>query len=452
MNRSISKIFYGLLLIFFNINIYNINYFTSLIGILLIFTAIWQLRQQSRSFKIAFFVSVFQVIIQTFNLILLCSPYALNSTVNLIISVIGSINMLVLFYHLFYGFEEIAQTVDAEKSTCNPLRCFFLYLIALISAFICSVIAPLLYIFIPIDIIIFIYILYQVRKLDNLLNSYEDFQEKRLDKRYLAILLSYVSLSLIVCFVSLFLFNTDFVHTEIYHKSISNSKEDVEKVKSKMIAVGFDKSILSDLPDDEILKYQNIRAFHETVNIQQSDGGEVRLIPCTSIIDENNVRFLVYYHWIKPPKNDYSDVIGINYQNNEISIAHDEDFNCANIYDKKGNRDIVTYKADIVEKRIDAGDVFYPKVKFKLFGGDAVNQRGFFAVDAVITKKDEFSYNTFVAYCHQYNLFNIKYQNAFDFYLFGTQNNTMSFQDTSTAPNGFVFSMYSFSTFETYKS
>lgn len=443
MKNTIARIFWGSLFIFFNINFYNLNYITTLFGSILLFTSMWQLRKQNRNLRTAFISIIIQLVIHTIVLANLCSPYSSDLNITITITFISSLNMLIFIYNLFSGLNKMTL-INSEINNCNPFMCGFLYFIVIIASFIGLAAPPISIIFIPIVLIIFIYILYQAHKLDIAFSEQDGYlEEKRLNKNYIKILLSYILLSLIVCFVVVIFSNINIIPSEIYNKNDSNSKVDINKIKSKMLLVGFDKSILIDLPDSEIIKYQNIRSSHETILNQLSDGGKLKLVQYVSTLDEDKIRFLVYYKWVKPSKNKFNDVLGINIPYSEFAYPNDIDFNNVILYDRNESSGIVTYKSALIDKRVSNYNMFYPEMKFKLFNGDAINQRGFFAINFIASKPVEFAFNTDIKYYHQYNLLNIKYENALDF--FGTQNNNL-FSLQSNSPNTFVFNTYDFLT------
>jgi len=441
--ESITKIIFGLFLLFFNIKYNNLDVYTSLLGILILCAAIWQLNEENDFMKKAFYHSIVQVVLQTTILLLMCSRFGSNLSKNMIIfTILGWLNMLVMFYNLFAGLGLMAKKQGHKVNAEEMHKCFSLYLFVSILILV-TMILPLSMLVIPVAIIIFIYILVKVYRLNCIVDNNNDvFREKKFDKRNYVYLSGYIFVAILLCFTVLYFTNCKSVHTEIYSKNDILNSSDIQIIKVKMLTLGFSRDILSDLPDSEIVKYRNIRAYHQLIYHQQTDGGDVQLIACASNLDDGKIRYLDYYKWLKNPVHKLTDSFGLDFQGAKTVVPNNIEFSGAALYDLKTDEGVNTYKVDWIDKQVDYFK--YPKVKYRIFGGSAINQRGFIAFNAQITSPTQnTNYNTQFVYCHQSSYLNIPYKDAFE--LMSTQNVTFNFNT-----EGAVFKRFSFITMEEY--
>jgi len=442
---SISKIFFGLLLIFFNINICHLNLLTAFLGSIMIATATWQLRQVNKHLKYAFLYSIVQLVLQTLGLMLFCSQMS-DISITITGAAIGMLCMIALIYNLFCGLAQMAQAQGHDDLSQKLNHCYVLYIISAITIAAAMLIPPLVFIVIPIAVIIFIYILVQVNRLNKAIdNSLNTFEEQRLDVRYSVILGAYLGLTILLCFSVLFFYNCPNVHTEIYEKNDCAEQIDIQSIKNNMLTLGFEQDILDDLPDSEVVNYQNVLSIQNKTYNQQTDGGTLEVTKCVSTYKNGKIRLLLYYKWLTIPNHQYCDRLSVMFPQNLVISPNDINFNGFGLYDKKSKNDTTTYKADFINNEMlsSINSSRNSEVSYRVFGNESINQRGFFAYDAQITTPNlELYYNTIINYSHQRCVFNFNTT---------TEGSTNEQQITFNDPNGLAFDKFQFLFEDNYK-
>jgi hypothetical protein len=409
---SFSKIFWGLFLLFFNINFYHLNVFTSFLGALLLATATWQLRQESKSLKNAYIFSIVELIMQSTGMLMLCAHIdtTLVSSISVFTAVVGTFTMILLIYNLFSGLGQMAAAQGHGELREKLNRCYVLYTIIAIMITVAMFAPQLVVLMFPILIIVFIYILVQVHQFNTVINNCSNvFQERKLNNQYLKLLTGYILLTTLSSFFVLAITNFPNVHTEIYNKSDSTGCFEIQAIKDKMQALGFDKGIVSELPDSEIKNYQDVLSVQNCSTQNLTDGGTLKMIESVSTFQNNKIRFLFYYKWLKLPEHRFSDNLAVDVNRNLISIPYDINFSGFGLYDNKTAKGITTYKAELIKNK-DSNSIpnsITPVIRYRLFGGDATNQRGFFAYNAQTTASSRGNtFETIVDYSHQTSILN----------------------------------------------
>lgn len=428
-NNSITKVFWGLLLIFFDINICHLNLLTTFIGALLLATGIWQLVQVNRNLKFAFAFSLIQLAVQTSSLVLICMQKSGNLSVTisgsqtadsnvgvvLFITVAGTLSSVLLICFLFEGLHDIAVSHNNQPLGSSLNRCIWLYIITA-ALIIAIVFIPYLLIIALIFVIInYIYILAQVNRLSKALDPNDETPECRLDRRYFAALGCFLTLIVISLSVALITTNNPSVHTNIYNKGDTAGQLEINSIRDHMVKLGFDKKILNDLPDSEVKYYKDIHAFHELISSQQTDGGTITMTECISSFTNGAFRILEYYKWNKMPNHCYSDVFSFDVNSQIISMPQNINLDGFGLYDVKTKERVQTFKADFVHMTGVFTDIStYPKIQYRVFDRSKINQRGFIAFDAQIADySNPLDFNVIINYSHQTNIFNFDGTNEF---------------------------------------
>ena len=442
---SISKIFFGLLLMFFNINICHLNLLTSFLGSLLVATATWQLRQVNKHLKNAFLFSIVQLIFQTSGFMLFCSQMS-NINIPLAGAVIGMLCMIALIYNLFSGLAKMAQAQGHDDLSKKLSRCYVLYTISAIIIAAALLIPPLAFIAIPIVAIVFIYILVQVNRLNKAIdNSQNTFEEHRLNVRYSAMLGAYLGLTVLLCFSVLIYYNCPNVNTEIYEKNDCAEQIDIQSIKNNMLTLGFEQAILDDLPDSEVANYQDVLSIQNKTYNQQTDGGMLEITKCVSTYKDGKIRLLIYYKWLTIPKHQYCDRLSVMFPQDLIISPNNTNFNGFGLYDKKSKDGTITYKADFIsEERLSSiSNSRNFEINYRVFGNELTKQRAFFAYDVLVTRPSlELCYNTIINYSHQRSIFNFNNANEVN-----ANQQQITFNDL----NGFAYDKFQFLFEDDYK-
>jgi hypothetical protein len=331
-------------------------------------------------------------------------------------------------------------------------RCFVIYAFILILATLSQFMGQNL-IIIGIACLAFIYILVQIGRFNRFMNITADDTaiviENSLDKKYYLQLAGYLLVSFLAIFLAMYFTNVKSVKSAVYNKNNAPGyATNIDSIRTKMSDVGFSDDVLADLPDMEIIKYDKILSCHVTSSQKNHDGGELQQIICISYFDGGKIRFLAYYKWLKNPVNRISDTISLDYNNKIISPYYDRvtrDFNGAALYDMQTNNGLMTYNADW-EKTI-ADEFVFPIAKLKLFGGNAVNQRGFIAANGRVSSFTKaLAFNTIFNFYHQVSIINFPYVDVMD--SFTNEKSDISFPLKNDNP---VFQKYDTGSNEDYK-
>lgn len=443
---SISRVFLGLMLLFFNINIFHLNLITTFLGAVLIATAAWQLAGESRYFRNAFILSIIQLGIQVLNFILTCSKKSGSLNVVIALVVIGTADMIALLSNLCSGLSEIAHKQGNIELGRKLSRCSGLYFTTAVMMLFTVFMPQMVYIVILPTIIIFIYILVQVNRLEKVANNSSNvIKEKRLDGQFYLMLASCMGLTVLICSAMLIYSNCPDLNAEVYNPNDSNKTADIQGIKSKMLTLGFDKEIVNDLPDSEVANYQNVNSVHSSTNLRSMDEGTLLISECVSTFENGKQRFLVYYKWNEIPDHQFCDKITVDLDADLISIPDDFNFIGFGLYDRKTENGVTTFKTGFVQDESDGSGVTPSNlaVEYRVFGANKTNQRGFFAFNArLVNPRTAFSYNTVVNYSHQKTIFNLN--NTFEI-------NTNQQQSAFGEPNNPVYEKFQLITAENYK-
>ena len=402
---SMSKLFFGFFLLFFNININDLNLITTFIGVLLIVAATWQLQKVNLNFIYAFRCSIVQLVLQSASLMLFCARS--NGGIATAVFLISVINGIVMFYHLFHGLSNMAEVQGHRTLEANLEFCFLLYLIVFTVIVLASFVPVLTIIAVPLALIIFIYILVQVSRLHKAIdNSENTFEERKLTLRFYGMLVLYIGFTAVLCYAVLILKNSPTVDTERYHQNDlpSSVQGDSQSIRNLMQTLGVEEEIVNDLPDSEVLKHQHALSIHCSSDKEKVDGGILEMTQCVSKFQDGNVRLLFYYKWLENPEHPYCDTISIEIPRSLI-WPDTLDYTGFGLYDQKSDRGLTTYRADFLQEGIPSR-FGHCEMEYRVFPKDTIHQRGFFAVDALLTHPHmALNYNTYVTYSHQKSVF-----------------------------------------------
>lgn len=442
MNKSLAKIIWGLFFLFFNINYLYLNILMPVLGLILLVTGLYQLKKINSIIKSAFYLSIFQCFLLIGGLVIYCTEYNTNASINGIYGLISSFFILFLLYHVISGLRKIALDMNIIKANSNLKGCILLYFLSIILMLIHYINNSLFIFILPLIIIFYITILFKFKGYKNAvtkaLNSDEEnipFIPKLTIKYWMVLSLAIIIL-ITTCFSFLYSTNAPNTDTEIFIINDIVETEQISDIRAKMLELGFDEVVLNDIPNSEIMKYKGIKNVNKTEQVEISDGGELQLISYVCQLEENVIKFLEYYKWIKSPRHCYTDLIGFSYNNQEFVFPIN--YNCVTLFDKKENKNTVTYKANYVEK-----NNFMPGIaaKFRVLGNGATNQRGYITFEMLYNSSLTQLYGTVILYVHQSSILNMPYTDSLSFY-----------RTTGASSNSddLVFKRYILGTMETY--
>ena len=421
-HSSLSKLFWGLLLLFFNIRIANLEVFTTSLGILLVTAATWQLSRNNVCLMRAFVLSVAMSVFKVANLVLLCLRQGSEITfsftsgltatgdmnVALCMSLLGSAGMLVLFYNLFHGLGQIAKLRGNAVMANKLYFCFYAYLVVELLIFFMLIIPVLVLIALVALFAFFIYILVQVYRFGIAENDDEALLERKIGRRFYGALGGSILLAVGACITALFFMNAPPVSSQPYTLSTSvNSK--TAALRKTLQKLGFNKKILADLPDSEVLHYkgaQSVKSSNYTVGTD--DGGKLCMTQCFTQFTAGKVRLLDYYKWEKLPSNRYCDLFYMDMNSQLISVLPDSDLEGFALYDTKTTAGTKTNKVNFLKlQETTLTGNMAPMAKYRLLGSGALHQRGFIGYFAQIPEdRYESTAEVIADYSHETSLLN----------------------------------------------
>lgn len=434
-NKALSKIFWGLLLSFFNITNFNLNIYMPFFGAILLVRGLLQIKNQNNYLKTAFIFSIIKLISQSIGIIFACSKINNNYSVNLFFSIILSIITVLLIYYLFAGFKNTATKLELYDEVRRTKNCFLLYFLSIVLMYLTLFLNEIIIITLPVIFIIYIAILVKTYKYNKAIGIESKY---KLNKKYWLVFSCSSLVFIIICYTVLLGANAPKTNITTYNKEDAEVYGNVETIKDEMLKLGFDESILNDLPDSEILKYNGIKNVHKTEKTEESDGGKLHLISIVCQLEEKKTRFLEYYSWEENPKCNCTDLIGVSFSQQNSFTLDNLDFKCISLYDTIEYTYPITKKADCIEKSDFTDGI---AAKFRVFGNNVTNQRGYITFEMSHNIPLKHSYNTVILYVHQSNILNIPYNDSFNFY---RKNGASSNTDDS------IFKRYVLPTTETY--
>lgn len=412
------KVFWGLLLIFFNVNVNHINLFTTLLGGILLFTALWQLKERNWIFKEAYFSSLLLLLIQLGGILIYCTPYADNPTASIVFAVVGTLNMLFLIFRLFGGLSILSAELGKPELKPRLNTCAGLYLPT--AAFTCIglLVPPIVLPVLLILVIIFIYILATIGRVSSIADSASFPIGRALNLRYFTLLGCYLITGVISFFGLLCALNFSPTHTYFYQKGKGDGE--VAQIKSSMKAKGFTQAVLNDLTEDEVLRYKDLKSVSYYTRSIQSDGGELELNSYASCLKNGKIRLLASYNWVKAPRHRFNDMIGLTFDQRMINPILDGQSGGSALYDDKIAGQTMTFKTDWLDQQTTE-TLDFPKYKMRLEGGNAENLRGYIACNGYIVGPEEkATTEVIITYCHQHGFINFGNQDTFKLYQSGS--------------------------------
>lgn len=418
-HSSLSKLFWGLFLLFFNINIAHLELFTTSLGMLLLVVSVWQLSRNSPWLKRAFFFSIAAASVKAAEIVLFClrqgseltfsltnGPTAMgNMGIAFGMSLLGSVCMILLFYNLLIGLGNLAEQMG-DKLLARRLYCsLWLYFAVIISSYAILLFPILILLFIIIIFIEFVYILVQVHHFGIAADEDETLQERALGGCFYGAMGGALLLVLGVSFAALLSVNTPIVPSRPYIVQDSTSaRTRILGLRQKLRIMGFKQAVLADLPDSEILHYEGAQSVVTSSQQWTSDDGDLSMTQYFTQFASGKVRILYYYKWLTLPRQRFCDSFSIDMFSQVISVLPESELEGFALYDKKTASGSETSRVNFLELQGGASGMT-PLVKYRLFGNEALHQRGFLAYFAQIPKDQDQNIFTIIAnYTHQTSL------------------------------------------------
>jgi len=414
--KGINKIFIGFIFLVFRISFNHFDFFLPLLGTILITTGLWQLKSQNKNCKTAFVLSLISITIQIASFMVSCSKYSRYEYINVVLFILGCLIALPFMFNLFKGLEQIALKLNLTDVAKRIMKCFSLYFLAILFTAGAFLFAYL----VVIVIILLIAIAVKLNRYKNaVLHSGLEVGETNINKRYWRGFFGIVLCTIIAFLFVLKISNAPPIKAVLYDKADVKTTAEVTKIKAKMESLKFDKDILKDLPNSEILKYSGIRRYHKTSEEFSVDGGKLLIETCVCTLPNYDyyeyIRFLTYYKWLEPPHSHFTDLIGQNLsEDSYFGFENDQNIGLLCLFDKDNGKGFTSYKiTDMAESNNNAARAF----KIPMPDKSCKNQRGY--ISFTVCKSLDSAptlYNTYAVYIHQNIIFNVPFRNTFDFF------------------------------------
>lgn len=405
-SSAINKVFWGLLLLFINFKIGSFDIFNDTLGLLILIVGLNSLRKSYKIFSKALFLALFLFGIQIFNSVFKFSLYATRQEYLTSIFLFGLIINIIMICIILVGFSELADLQNLVELSNKIKKGLFIYIISVILVVFSFLFSKLAIIFLVVCVILYIYILIQIRSSYNQIDTIilkqmeESNKTKRLNIFVTILLFCVISISAAVGLTALHEITN--VKTSVYVRNdLSDNLTLVSTTRAKMIDLGMDENFVKDMPDSEIENYNDINSVQKCDSQEfKCDGGVLQISQYVCGLGKGYYRFCVYYHWNQKPKFAHKEAIGMNLYSNEIFVFLNESkFSSLNLYDIGEN----TYSSEDITS-------YTPRRTVKSFilvqKQHADNYRGYMAFNMKRSRELAGGINNVFYYIHQSTIFN----------------------------------------------
>ena len=429
-------LFPGVLLASFMIGLSNWHFeaYLQIVGILMLLGAVYKTRAFFPGYRKTAAAGLAALFITLVGTVLPAVPWGEGFTVNagsvpaasavgVILSLLLIICKFFLFFWLFSGFSKIVQPLLETKFSKRLMNGVILmgiiYLIYLPGYFFPGSGWEL--VAIPVSVICLILVLARVYRLIKIVNQTDadmPVQKLGLWPPLLSVIAIAAAFGLLM--MSLNIVNAPSPKNVPYNTADSSDAAAAGALRVSLLAMGFDKTVLADLPDSEVLRYQgvtNCQVF--SGNKDGFDGGTLAYSFCfSSFPDGIKFRAVLYYAWTVLPKHCYSDrlFLCIPFSGADIKIPDDAAMNISGgVLSGPLSETVSAAPLDISPDFKPTNPNWpwdnYRTLRFRLYSGKE-NQRAYIAFDALrSTASRMMTFN--VMYIHQNTLFNMPYQTSF---------------------------------------
>lgn len=325
-----------------------------------------------------------------------------------------------LLYYLIFGIRHVAQRQGREDFAQKGLRFWKLLLIVNSTVYPLSLIAGsagksdfLIFLAIPPLAlqVIFLFFLNTAKKLLDWGETMDNENEaggmllavsRKFFKRYLSVAVS-IAVVLLTAGSVLFFRSWHNVPVSPADTAVSSDAK-VSSVRDRMVKAGFLEEDVSDMPDEEVLRYQYLKSVKAETTTVDEDGGQCRYTSYyTSLSTSSGLyRMAIAYHWLKQPRSGYSDIVGIDFDVNTFCIPNDMQVVSYNLFEKQDKQGTL---AAYQTKDIQAPGSGYKNIskRYRVYSGsDIKNQHGYFAFYINLSRPTGQNYFTAINfYIHQ---------------------------------------------------
>ncbi|MHB1454661.1 MAG: hypothetical protein ACYCYM_12020 [Saccharofermentanales bacterium] len=408
---SINALFWGFFLVFIDINILSFDVLNDVFGLILIIFGLRKLSGLSGNFVKGFNFALIHLAWQIFRTILNLSTVAKQNDILIATTVVGFIVNLLMTYFVIKGLAELASRQDLNDLSNRLKTGFVIYLLSMVLGVASIFIMQIAIVFWITAIILFIYLLKQIRSAYNTIADIDEEEQgtpsKTKNRTAVALLLS-VILPIALGIGLIGITETNIVEVQPFVKwDYPDDQIVILSIRSKMVDLGFQPNVVDSMPDSEILYYENIVSVQSCQSeVFNCGGGKLMVSQYVSSYDFQNYRYTVYYEWIKKPVLAHAEALGI-VLNDSIEIEHLKQtaFSSLNLFDiQDGTGEIQSYtSADITISQ----NVLHTAKKFNLPSKKgAQNFRGYIASNIQVSENRPWAYNNMFYYIHQNTIFN----------------------------------------------
>lgn len=400
------KLFLGLILLFFSLRTGWLDMAMSLAGALLAVSGLWQFRGLHHRLQLAYAYGRMTLVFAALRVVLLASPVWTQPFVQglLLLAMTGTAFGMV--YQLFHGFGALCAQEAPERRPRNLTVFAMLFGIGGAASLLPVYYGQAAFFVVPLSAVLFILVLLKgIQLMTALDRRNRPLGERRLDRFYGVQLAAYLLVTALLTGGTLLFINRPVVSVQ----AITPAETTEKAAYDRLAELGVPVDVLGDLPDEELRLAARARSLRQASSEWEEDGGRLRLALYGVGLPDGNVRVLVSYAWLTPPRHRYVERLSIRL---DEGMARDGSQAASrHLYERPVYEKVITY--EMAPVRADGAGNARCVETFTLPGkGEAL--RGYLA----FTVRRSASYAVFdwrveAAYTHQTGIWNIPYRDPY---------------------------------------
>lgn len=421
--HGLGLIFGGFIFILLDFRVGGFDLIPNFIGYLLIFSGLKDLAEYDTYFEMARPFAAVSAAFGLFDIYQVNIKDAPNWFIysSLISGTVLLIIHLLLYYYIIFGIRRLAAGLDVKELDRKGESVWKAQLFAGLLIYPASNLLALsnmavlaIVCMIP-SFIIQIYFLWYIKTTQRQLDG-QPFKEggdmgmqshskllaasRKLFSNYACIVISALIFGVIACGV---LYSRSWFRVPTSLPAEETVSDEVATVRVNMIKAGFIDDDVADMPNEEVLRYQNLKSVTVKTDTLDSDGGQCRITTYYSLLEDEHglYRFAMTYRWMKQPRHGYGDIIGMQYNQKIFCTPTDDRFYSYNLFEKQDKQGESTlYQAKDIYAQSGCSTVYK---RYRVYGdSDIVNQRGYLAADELVSSYTKEQYfNSAYFYIHQ---------------------------------------------------
>ncbi len=346
---ALHKVYCGLILLFIKINILGFDLMNDTLGLIILLTGLFRLRAVNHFFKTLYGLVFAMLALDVFSYVRFASPFFKQPYWIYPFMIVNQIIWIAFAYLLLRGLEAwcIAQGhIAFAKKLYNRL---VVYLFTMVLTIATVLIPSLAIVFIGIAFFAYLNILVYVRRASRGLRRYEcetaPLSTGIRIRHTAAVLIVTILLPLAAGYGAVIwaeyqppaftLYNPQDLTT-----SANNAK--LTTIRAELQQAGLPQSVLDDLPDSEILRYEGMQHMAEPM-AQDNDAFITTIYPC--YLQENRIRTLISYQWKTQPQPAFAELFGIQIANSDVHMTEEPHFHL-HLFEQNGRQQFLLREKD----------------------------------------------------------------------------------------------------------